>query len=104
MSIQDQINERLQSRFELHHLEVVNESHMHNVPEGSETHFKVVVVSDAFDGKMLLARHRLVNKALADELDGGIHALALHTMTMQEWFEKGKAADSPPCEGGKAKA
>ena len=104
MNMQQTITRKLEEAFAPDHLEVVNESHMHNVPEGSETHFKVVVVSDAFDGKMLLARHRLVNKALADELDGGIHALALHTMTMQEWFAKGKAADSPPCEGGKAKA
>ena len=104
MNMQQTITRKLEEAFAPDHLEVVNESHMHNVPEGSETHFKVVVVSDAFDGKMLLARHRLVNKALADELDGGIHALALHTMTMQEWFEKGKAADSPPCEGGNAKA
>ena len=104
MNMQQTITRKLEEAFAPDHLEVVNESHMHNVPEGSESHFKVVVVSDAFDGKMLLARHRLVNKALADELDGGIHALALHTMTMQEWFEKGKAADSPPCEGGKAKA
>jgi BolA protein len=73
---------------------------MHNVPEGSESHFKVIIVSDAFKDKMLVARHRMVNKVLEDELKGGIHALALHTMTMEEWFEKGKAAESPPCEGG----
>jgi len=49
---------------------------------------------------MLVARHRMVNKVLEEELKGSIHALALHTMTMEEWFEKGKAAESPPCEGG----
>nr|WP_164502787.1 BolA/IbaG family iron-sulfur metabolism protein [Nitrosomonas oligotropha] len=82
-------------------LEVVNESHQHNVPAGSESHFKVTIVSDAFQGKMLLARHRMVNAILADELTQSIHALVLHTMTMEEWFEKhGTLPDSPPCLGG----
>ncbi|MBX9637975.1 BolA/IbaG family iron-sulfur metabolism protein [Nitrosomonas sp.] len=82
-------------------LEVVNESDKHNVPEGSESHFKVTIVSDAFHGKMLLARHRMVNGILADELAQSIHALVLHTLTMEEWFEKhGTRNDSPPCLGG----
>lgn len=100
MSIQQTITSKLEQALSPEHLEVINESHMHNVPEGSESHFKVVVVSDAFKDKMLLARHRMVNKALQEELEGGVHALALHTLTMEEWFEKGKAPESPPCEGG----
>ena len=100
MSIQQTITGKLEQALSPEHLEVINESHMHNVPEGSESHFKVIIVSDAFKDKMLLARHRLVNKVLQEELDGGIHALALHTLTMEEWFEKGKAPESPPCEGG----
>ena len=98
--MQQTIISKLEKALSPEHLEVINESHMHNVPEGSESHFKVVIVSDDFKDKMLLARHRLVNKALEEELKGSIHALALHTMTMEEWFEKGKAAESPPCEGG----
>jgi BolA protein len=100
MSIQQTITSKLEQALSPEHLEVINESHMHNVPEGSESHFKVVIVSDAFKDKMLLARHRMVNKALQAELEGGVHALALHTLTMEEWFEKGKAPESPPCEGG----
>ena len=100
MSIQDNITQKLNEAFSPEHLEVVNESFMHNVPEGSESHFKVVIVSDEFKDKMPVARHRLVNKALEQELKGAIHALALHTLTMEEWFEKGKAPESPPCEGG----
>lgn len=50
--------------------QVLNESSGHNVPKGSETHFKVVVISDAFDGQKLIARHRMVNSILADELSG----------------------------------
>ncbi len=100
MNIQQTITSKLEKALSPEHLEVINESHMHNVPDGSESHFKVVIVSDDFKDKMLVARHRLVNKALEEELKGSIHALALHTLTMEEWFEKGKAAESPPCEGG----
>ncbi|MGD2053376.1 MAG: BolA/IbaG family iron-sulfur metabolism protein [Gammaproteobacteria bacterium] len=100
MSMQQTIAGKLEQALSPEHLEVINESYMHNVPEGSESHFKVIIVSDAFNDKMLVARHRMVNKILEDELKGGIHALALHTMTMAEWFDKGKAAESPPCEGG----
>ncbi len=69
-------------------LEVINESHMHRVEPGSESHFKVVIVSEQFAGQRLLARHRQVNAVLADELAGAIHALALHTYTTSEWQEK----------------
>lgn len=100
MSMQQTITEKLAGALSPEHLEVINESHMHNVPEGSESHFKVVIVSDRFEGMPLLARHREVNALLADELAGGIHALALHTMTMKEWFDKGNAPLSPPCMGG----
>lgn len=100
MNKQQTITNKLEEAFHPEHLEVINESYMHNVPEGSESHFKVVIVSDEFKGKMLLARHRLINKSLEEELNGGIHALALHTMTMEEWFDKGGAPDSPQCMGG----
>lgn len=101
MTLQPQIEEKLRAAFSPMHIEVINESHMHNVPEGAESHFKVVLVSDKFDGKRLLQRHRAVNGVLSAELDGGIHALALHTMTPEEWFTKGGSApDSPQCMGG----
>ena len=101
MSVQHQIESKLQEALAPFHLEVVNESHMHNVPAGSESHFKVTVVSEAFAGKLPLARHRAVNKALADELAGPVHALALHTLTPEEWFERSaRVPDSPPCAGG----
>jgi BolA protein len=98
--MQETITARLQEAFAPLHLEVVNESHMHNVPAGSESHFKVTLVSDRFDGQMLIKRHRAVNQALVDVMSD-IHALALHTMTPEEWFAKGgQAPDSPPCLGG----
>ena len=101
MSRQENIYSKLQQALKPLHLEVIDESHMHNVPEGSESHFRVVLVSDQFEGKPLLQRHRAVNGILAEQLTGGVHALALHTMTPEEWFAKGGTAPtSPPCLGG----
>ena len=83
------------------HLEVVNESHQHNVPSGSESHFRVVCVSPLFEGKSLLERHQQVNQILAEILENTIHALALHTYTDSEWTKKKDGAPaSPPCRGG----
>ena len=102
MPIKDIIENKLQT-LQPEILEVINESNNHNVPTGSESHFKVIVVTDAFQGKMLVARHRMVNEILADELAYSIHALVLHTMTMEEWLKKsGKSQESPPCLGGSA--
>lgn len=102
MTIQQIIIDKLQ-QFTPIHLEVINESHMHNVPVGSESHFKVIIVSDDFTGKMLVARHRMINQRLQHELKESIHALSLHTMTEPEWLKKqGKVATSPPCLGGGA--
>ena len=101
MTLQDTIVSKLDARFAPEHLEVINESGGHNVPAGSETHFKVVMVAAGFAGERLLARHRMVNETLADELSGGVHALALHTYTGDEWRKRfGDAPMSPPCLGG----
>lgn len=101
MTVQVTIEQKLATDFNPLHLEVINESNNHNVPEGSESHFKVVVVSPIFAGKKLLARHRLINATLAEELKNAIHALAIHTYTEEEWNEtSGGAPMSPPCLGG----
>jgi BolA protein len=101
MTTQEIIQQKLQAAFTPMHLEVINESDNHNVPKGSESHFKVVIVSKAFEDESLLARHRQVNKVLADELQGGVHALALHTMSPEDWFNHGGTVPkSPECLGG----
>ena len=101
MSVQSDIEAKLTNNLQPAHLEVINESSNHNVPPGSESHFKVVIVTDAFEGKMLVARHRMINEILAEELQRKIHALALHTYTPAEWQElSGNAPASPPCLGG----
>ena len=56
---------------------------MHNVPSGSESHFKVVVISDKFDKMNLIGRHRLVHETLSEELCGSIHALSIQVSLME---------------------
>ena len=98
---QSAIEAKLADALSPQHLEVINESRNHHVPPGSESHFKVVLVSAAFEGQRLLARHRRVNEILAEELAHSIHALALHTYTADEWRTRfGAAPMSPPCLGG----
>lgn len=100
MSIQTIIEQKLAAEFDTDFLQVENESHMHNVAPGSESHFKVTIVSNSFNDQMLIKRHRMVNKTLQREIQQ-IHALALHTLTPQEWQARaGNVADSPKCRGG----
>ncbi|MFQ5776103.1 MAG: BolA family protein [Kiloniellaceae bacterium] len=101
MSVQERIGAKLTSSLAPAHLEVVNESHMHSVPPGSETHFKVVVVSDRFEGVPLVRRHRTVNAILQEELRERVHALSLQTLTAAEWARRdGQTMASPACRGG----
>jgi BolA protein len=99
---ESRINQILNEKFSPLHLEVENESHMHSVPPGSETHFKVLIVSALFEGKSRIDRQREVNGALAEELKTGLHALTQRVLSPTEW-EKQKAAlnfESPECLGG----
>ena len=99
--IQAAISDKLRRALVPEHLEVVNESGKHNVPPGAESHFKVTVVARAFEGRKLLERHREINRILAEELGGGIHALSLQTLTPDEWRTRGEPPHrTPPCRGG----
>ncbi len=101
MTVQQAIESKITTSLSPTHLQVINESRMHSVPPGSESHFKLVIVSDAFEGKPLVRRHQLVNGILAEELKGTIHALSMETLTAAEWRRRsGQTADSPPCLGG----
>jgi BolA protein len=103
MTVQERIETRLKDALEPTRLEVDNESDRHNVPRGAETHFRVTIVADAFADLPLIQRHRRVNRVLAEELAGPVHALALHTYTPQEWAGRDAAPTSPPCLGGDAR-
>lgn len=83
MLVEDIIRDKLTEAFEPVSLVVVNESDLHASHAGSpgtgESHFRVEIVSGKFDGLSRVARHRLVNEALAEQLTGPIHALAMNT-------------------------
>jgi len=88
MSIADQIRDRLMEAFQPARLDVADQSHLHAGhsgarPEG-ETHFHVTIVASAFDGQMRVARHRMVNKVLAELLEARVHAMQLTTLTPSE--------------------
>lgn len=100
MSTQDTIEAKLKA-LEPDFLAVENESHRHNVPANSETHFKVTLVARRFEGLMPVKRHQQLYALLADELAGPVHALALHLFTPEEWEASGRSRpDSPDCRGG----
>ncbi|WP_206483792.1 BolA/IbaG family iron-sulfur metabolism protein [Thalassotalea sp. G2M2-11] len=105
MTIEAVIEQKLLSAFSPLHLDVINESHQHNVAPGSESHFKVIIVSNDFEGERLIKRHRAINSALSEELSQHIHALALHTYTEKEWHDYYEANTplSPKCLGGSKK-
>lgn len=97
------IEEKIREAFAPENLHILNESYMHNVPKNSETHFKVMMISDVFKGKTLVQRHRLVNSVLKEELKSGVHALSINAMTIEEGIEGGDSFPSPTCLGGMKK-
>ena len=101
MTVQQTIESKITAELQPSHLEVVNESHMHSVPPGSESHFKLVVVSERFAGRTRVARHQMVNRILADELERHLHALSMQTHSAAEWRDRaGSVLESPACLGG----
>ena len=100
MTIQAQIDQRIKDEINVHHITLENESYMHNVPKDSESHFKLVLVSDIFIGKRLVQRHQLVYGILKEEVTR-IHALAMHLYSIKEWDERNALTPfSPKCHGG----
>ncbi|KWV53106.1 BolA family transcriptional regulator [Bradyrhizobium macuxiense] len=88
MSTKDAIINKLREAFLPESLDVVDESHLHEGHAGhrpgGETHFRVYIVSPAFEGKSRIERHRMINATLAQELSGPVHALAIHANTPGE--------------------
>ncbi|WP_185236591.1 BolA family protein [Teredinibacter franksiae] len=96
------IESKLKQHFSPVHLELLNESHMHSVPANSETHFKVILVSNDFERLPPVKRHQAVYGVLQQELSSGVHALALHLYTPNQWLERqGAAPMSPECAGSR---
>lgn len=84
--------------------EIINESNKHGgYYDGKESHFKLVIVSQEFDGIPLIKRHRLINTLLSEELEEDIHALSLITKTPEQWEASSVVPKSPACLGGSKK-
>jgi BolA protein len=81
MTAKDNITKKLREAFLPESLEVTDESHLHEGHSGhrpgGETHFRLYIVSRAFEGKSRIERHRMINMLLAPELAGSVHALAI---------------------------
>ncbi len=84
----ERIESRLRERLEAVHVEVVDESHLHAGHAGAKSgggHFRATIVSARFEGLSAVAAQRLVYEALAEEMGGEIHALAMKTLTPAKW-------------------
>lgn len=88
MSVADTIRDKLTTAFAPTRLDIEDESHRHRghagAREGGESHFRIVIVTEAFAGLAPVARQRAVNRALKAELAGPIHALSMETLTPAE--------------------
>lgn len=88
MRVSETITKKLQEAFTPDSVDVVDESHLHEGHAGhrpgGQTHFRVYIVSQAFAGKSRIDRHRMINTVLADDLAGGVHALAIHAAAPDE--------------------
>jgi BolA protein len=88
MSTKDVIINKLREAFVPESLDVTDESHLHEGHAGhrpgGETHFRVYIVSAAFEGKSRIDRHRMINATLAGELEGNVHALAIRAQAPGE--------------------
>ncbi|MBE0494378.1 MAG: BolA family transcriptional regulator [Thiomicrospira sp.] len=98
MNMQQQIELAIKQTFSVWVMDIKNESNMHAGP-ATESHFKLVLVSDDFVDVSRVKRHQMVYKVLVNEMPQ-IHALALHTFTLDEWKNQGGLVpDSPLCAG-----
>jgi len=82
MRVRDILTTKLNDALAPESVDVVDESHLHEGHAGhrpgGQSHFRIYIVSQAFAGKSRIDRHRMINAVLADDLAGGVHALAIH--------------------------
>jgi BolA protein len=102
MNREERIKRILIERFQPVEMSLQNESHTHNVPKGSETHFKLKMVSSCFEGLSRVARQQLVMSALKEEFESGLHAFTMRLKAVSELnpSEQKESFESPPCMGG----
>ena len=105
MVVENKIRDKLQAHFHIKLLEIINESPHHQVPEGSETHFRILIVSKDFKGLSTVKRHQKVYHVLKEELQGPVHAFSQKTLTPEEWEAMSSSTlSSPPCQKKKAQS
>ena len=97
MSLSQVIETKLTDQLNPVYLKLTNESHKHHVPEGSESHFQLVIVCDRFEGLSLIEQHQMVYKILAEELSGKVHALSISSHTPSSWKKTQKIPRTPHC-------
>ncbi len=96
MSCYDSIIESLNDQLVVEKIYLENESSMHNVPLNSETHFKLVIVSDSFIEMNKVSRHQLIYKILVETMKK-IHALSIQAFTIEEYNNNPVILSSPEC-------
>ena len=94
--IENQITEIINDKLSPSVLNIINESFMHNVPTGSESHFKLIVVSEVFKDLTNVKRHLLIYRTLNEIMDE-IHALSIHAFDEKEYNANPVVIDSPNC-------
>lgn len=99
MLIQTRIENKIQEALNPTFKEVLNESHKHSVPKNSETHFKLLLVSELFQGLNRVQRQKKVYDLLSEELKNGIHALTMRLLTPEEYAKEQVIFESPNCHG-----
>lgn len=101
MTIETTLRSRMEDAFPGALVVLENESYKHNVPDGSETHFALTLVSEEFEAMPRVRRHQRVFALVSDLLEGPVHAMALHLYTPQQWAERHEHIPaSPACLGG----
>lgn len=99
MTRKQRIYNILSSTMKFDFLEITNNSSQHRVPEGSETHFQITLVSDSFQAISRIERSRKIHHLLNSELNSGLHALSLNLYTPEEWEKRNhQTASTPPCQ------
>ncbi len=96
----DSILASLAEKLTTSHISLVNESNQHSGPRDAETHFKLTCVAKEFDSLSRVKRHQKVYAILAEQLNSGVHALALHLFSPKEWLDSNQVPESPSCLGG----
>ena len=95
-TIELKIIKNLNESMNISSLKIINESFMHNVPKDSESHFKVIIVSDDFKNLSQINRHKLVFSNL-DTIMNDIHAISIQSFSEDEYRKNPAILDSPEC-------